>query len=201
MDIRTGVRFPAGEATGEPGDDLASRYSWQVPIAVGLGAKLSPRVYLGGYLGFAFGAEGSDNRVEYLCEDNDVNLQNDNACSTVSFEIGAQLTYSFSPGERWNPWISYGLGYEVTSQSLDMTRDRRRLYSESTSSRGITFAKLGAGLDYRAKVGVGPFAEAAIGQFLSNSTVTSIESRQTHDIDDTAIHAWITVGIRLVIQP
>lgn len=197
MDIRTGVRVPVGNATGEPGDSLGARYGLQVPLVVGLGVKLSPHIYLGGYIGPSFGKEGSDPRTDRLCR------RSGSDCSTRSFDLGAQLAYSFAPSARWNPWVSYGLGYESSSQSLTLTSssDANANHAETSSSEGITFAKLGFGLDYRSKLGVGPYVEAAVGQFLQSNTGVMVASDWSHDIEDTAVHAWLTLGLRLVIFP
>ena len=46
------------------GDRLGRRYAWQWPLGLGLGGKVSDSVYIGGYLGLAFGAEGSDLDIE-----------------------------------------------------------------------------------------------------------------------------------------
>ncbi len=193
MDFRTGARFPVGLASGEPGDELSARYRWQVPFTVGLGVKLSPHLYLGGYLGAAFGSEGSDARTRRACRNGD-------GCQTTAMELGAQISYFFSPAARWSPWVSYGLGYEQGSQSLDTDSGQYLGHTEETTAEGFTFAKLMVGIDRRHKVGFGPYAEAAIGQYYSTRTLLGDHSAE-RDIDQTAVHAWLTLGARLVLAP
>ncbi|MBX3182933.1 MAG: hypothetical protein KIT72_17930 [Polyangiaceae bacterium] len=193
MDIRTGARFPAGSASGAPGDSLGARYAWQVPLTVGLGFKLSPHLYLGGYIGGARGSLGSDQRTRRAC-------RHGGGCRATAAELGAQLSYSFSPAARWNPWISYGLGWEQVIQSLSTDASDFRGYVEETTTQGFTLAKLGVGIDHRARVGIGPFAEAAVGQYYANKTLLG-DGTLTKEIDKTALHVWITLGARLVIAP
>ena len=93
----TGMALPAGKATGAAGDALAKRYAWQIPIGVDLGGKLSPSVYLGGYLIIGVGSEGSDRLVEALCDDDDHDWENDVRCSAVNVRPGPTSTQSAGP--------------------------------------------------------------------------------------------------------
>src|SRR5688572_27293580 len=49
MAFSTGLRFPMGDASGAPGDTLAARYSYQLPLVLDIGSKVTPHVHLGGY--------------------------------------------------------------------------------------------------------------------------------------------------------
>ena len=53
----------------------------------------------------------------------------------------------------------------------------------------------------RSALGVGPFAEVAIGRFNSTHTVIDNEDVFEGAIDDRAIHYWMTIGVRMVINP
>jgi hypothetical protein len=53
--LRTGYMVPFGQATGAPGDTMGNTFSGQVPLIVDIGGKLTPNVFLGGYLGLGFG--------------------------------------------------------------------------------------------------------------------------------------------------
>lgn len=194
----TGVSFPYGDATDRPSDTLGARYAWQVPILIGLGAKLATEWYLGGYLQFAFGSEGSNPSVEDACDDKDGNLENDVSCSVITIRLGLEGEYSFEPDARWNPWIGYGLGIESVVQSID---DRPQNREETNTSSGTTYAKLSFGADYRAGVGIGPFVEVVASRF--EKTTTDINGYQVHSgpVDDPAWHTWITLGFRMVVRP
>lgn len=198
MSIRTGARFPIGDATGTPGDQLSRRYAWQIPISVGIGGKITDAFYLGGYLGFGFGAEGSDFITESACDDKDDNLENDIACSVFSGEIGVEGHYSFNPGARWNPWIGYGIGYESSQETIE---DRRKRYRETQFSSGYTLGKFSVGVDRRSSVGFGPFLEVAVGRFTNAHTDVNDNRVSSGAISSQAFHAWITLGLRFVVSP
>ena len=198
MAFRTGVAFPLGKATQAPGDSLASRYSWQWPLQIDLGAKVTQHVHVGGYFTLAFGAEGDDAAIEQYCDDDDADLENDIGCSAVGFRLGVQGQYHFRPDQTVNPWLGYGLGLEATTQVL---QDTPRGYEESTTSSGITYAKLDAGLDFRLPVGLGPYLEVAFGRFTKSSTRINGDSTFSGSIDERAWHAWFTLGVRLVVFP
>jgi hypothetical protein len=198
MGLRTGLSVPAGNATGAGNDSLARRYSWQFPLLADLGWKVTESVFLGGYLGVAFGEMGSDSLTTRYCEDPNYDYQDEIDCSTFSLQVGAQVIYSLDPGARWNPWIGYGIGYESTRQSIV---HQRRNYSEANTASGVTAAKLMLGADYRGTVGIGPYAEAAIGRYLRTNTELSDNTVNSSTISDQAFHAWLTFGVRLVVMP
>ncbi len=47
-------------------------------------------------------------------------------CSVLSYQLGAQAQYHFGASEVYNPWVGYGLGYELVEQSSARTSTRRR---------------------------------------------------------------------------
>jgi hypothetical protein len=199
MALESGLALPFGAASGAANDDLARRYSVQVPLNLELGGKITESVYIGTYLGFAVGAEGDDATIEDYCDDDDDDGENDISCSSASLYLGLEGRFSFAPDANWNPWLSYGLGYEATTQSI---RDRERGYSESTMSSGVTYARLSGGADYRKSlVGVGPAAHLAIGRFETVRTDVGDELAYRDRIADPAWHMWVVLGLRMVIRP
>jgi hypothetical protein len=199
LGFRFGLAFPVGDATGAPGDTLAARYAWQVPLALEAGVKIGPNVFVGGYFSYAFGAEGSDPFVEALCDDNDDDLENDIDCDASTMRLGLEVQYHFAPGEKLNPWIGYGAGYETSDETIT---DSQHGYTEHAIASGFTLAKLDAGLDLRSKVvGAGPYLEVAIGQFTSATTEIGSVETASGDIPDAAWHAWLAVGFRMVVFP
>lgn len=197
MYVQTGLGIPLGDASDAPGDSLAARYSWQWALDVGLGAKVTEDIYIGTYLGFSLGFEGNDSQIEALCDDDDSNLENDISCSSATARIGLEGIYSFSPDERWNPWLGYGFGGELATQSI---HDRQQGRKESATSTGYTWAKLSFGADYRRAVGLTPFGELAFGRFNNTDTTVDGDSMRIA-IPDRAIHYWLSFGLRLVILP
>ncbi len=200
MDLRLGWSVPSGRASGASGDTLAGRYSSQFPLIFDLGAKVSERVFVGGYLHFGFGTNGSDATVERQCTDRDNNLDNNIRCGAFGFHMGVLAQYSFAPAAKVDPWIGYGIGFETGTESIDDTVVGR---SEQTTSSGLELARLAGGVDFRLgkAIGLGPFAAMDIGRF--THTRTDVNGKTTYDgsIADPAVHWWISLGARFVLFP
>jgi len=194
----TAVLLPFGSATGAANDPLSGRYAWQwMPLEIGLGAKLIDELYLGAYLNFGYGLEGSDLHTESVCDrGNDV--VDDVSCSAVSVRLGLEARYTFTPAERMSGWIGYGAGFTSGSQTISDAGH----YTETSTAQGIELARLTGGLDFRAKrgFGLGPFVMASIGRYTQQRT--SINNVTTSSsIPDPAVHTWVSVGLRMVIFP
>ena len=183
--LRSGASFPWGKASEAPGDDFSARTGWQVPITLDAGFKLSKPVFLGVYLGLSYGSSGSE-----LCAQGDV------SCSLLSYHFGVQAQYQFGASETINPWVGYGVGYEIVEQSLESGE-----YSETQSSSGLTYLKAAVGADFRSVIGLGPFVEVTAGRF--ESSRTKIGDTVVHEgpVDESAWHGLLTVGVRLVVLP
>lgn len=198
--VRTGWTWPFGSASAASGDNLASRYSSQFPLILDLGFKPKNWLLLGVYMGFSLGTDGNDARVSGLCNDRDNDLNNDISCSSGSLRAGLQAQFHVSADARWNPWFGYGIGYEAAWQTI---RDTPRGRTESTTASGMEVARLSSGLDCRMTrvLGIGPFAELALGRFTSTRTDVNNETRYDGPIPDRAAHVWLTVGLRTVLFP
>ncbi|HWP09494.1 MAG TPA: hypothetical protein VNN72_27325 [Polyangiaceae bacterium] len=189
---------PFGDASGAPNDELARRYAWQIPLVIDVGGRFARSFFVGAYVGGALGSTGSDERIDAACVDDDENGHNDIACTSTSGRIGLEVAYSLQPDDSLNPWIGYGIGFEVASASM---RDDYRGLTESVTSTGVTFADITVGLDFRKKIGIGPFFDVALGQFNNTTTDLGSRGRYKYKIEDRALHGWLTVGLRLVVNP
>jgi hypothetical protein len=200
LGLRTGVALPIGLASSAPGDGLRERYSSQWVLEVDLGAKVTDALFVGGYFGFGVGAEGSDERIEGFCDDDGSDSENDIQCSVVGFRIGVLGRWSFLPAGTINPWLAYGIGYEAQSQSINDRIVGRR---EETTAGGFEFARLSAGFDWRPgkTFGFGPLLEASLGSYTNTSTEVNDETTFEGDVEDSAIHTWVTLAIRGVFFP
>jgi hypothetical protein len=74
------------------------------------------------------------------------------------------------------------------------------------SAGGFEFAHFMAGLDFRLTrvVGIGPFADFAIGQYSrtsSETTINGVTVKSDGDIQNTALHEWLTIGAKFTIFP
>jgi len=195
----TGVAFPFGSASGAPRDLLSGRYGWHwVPLELGLGAKVIDRVYVGAYFNLGVGFEGSDTEVKAHCEAGD-DVEDDVSCSSVSGHGGVEVRYTFTPAEAFSGWVGYGIGATFASQTIS---DEGR-YREETTASGIELARLSGGLDLRPKrgFGLGPYAIVSIGRFSHQRTEIQNQPTFSGKIDDPALHAWVCLGLRLVVFP
>ena len=189
--LRTGAAIPIGEVRS--GFAMADALSVQLPFLVDLGFKPIPALFIGVYLGAAVG--GATGAVEQQC--NSVGI----SCTGVGFRGGLQVQYNFLPAQRINPWVGYGFGYELGG-SNGSNGDR----SVSNSYRGFELGHILAGADIRLQdyFGIGPFLDAAMGQYDAAKNETNdggYISTLGGKIDDKAMHAWIIVGVRAVLLP
>jgi len=195
----TAVMFPFGEATGERSDALSSRYSWQwMPLEIGIGAKVIDELYFGAYLNVGVGLEGSDRRTEGRCEAGN-DFTDDVSCSALSVRLGIETRYTFTPADSMSGWLGYGLGMTTGSQTIS---DAGR-YSETSTARGIEWARLSGGLDFRAShgFGLGPFAMISLGRYTYQRTEINDVETFAGSIDKPAFHAWAALGLRMVVFP
>jgi hypothetical protein len=195
----TALLFPFGEATAGKGDALSGRYSWQwMPLEIGLGAKVIDQLYFGGYLNVGVGLEGSDNRTEGRCESGN-DFIDDVSCSSTSVRLGLEVRYTFTPEESLSGWIGYGFGWTNGSQTISDAGH----YSETSTVQGLELARLSGGLDFRASrgFGLGPFAMVSLGRYTHQRTELNNVVTFSGSIDEPALHAWASVGLRMVIFP
>lgn len=189
MDIRTGYAIPTGDATGDIGDGqgvkMSDAASGQVPLMVNIGAKVIPMLWVGGYVGFGFG--GAAGELADNCN------ENGGSCSALGLRLGAEVQVHFIPAGDVNPWLGYGIGYE----SLSFSRSGGASDNTTTLS-GWEYAHFMGGVDFRISrvVGLGPVVDFSLGQYdeISNEDLSL-------DIDNTAMHSWITLGVRVVFFP
>ena len=162
-----------------------------VPLWLDVGYRFNPALYAGAFFqyGFAFVNESCDQGV---------------TCSAHDIALGANLQYHTLPGATFDPWLGAGLGYEFltvnesgTSASLGSTLP----VDSSWRLRGIQFLILQAGGDFKAtpNLAAGPFVNFALGQYSrwsSHETVGGAVQDQSGDLVNSALHEWLTFGVR-----
>lgn len=196
MALRTGYAIPFGKVSGERSfdgaadDEMSDFVSGQVPLFVEVGAKIIPNLFVGGYFGLGFG--GSAGKTGDLCDTPDT------TCVGVGFRLGIEAQYAFIPQGPVNPWIGYGLGIE--SVALGMSTDGS---SSSFGYGGFEYARFSGGADFRLNrvFGMGPFIDVALGTYTSYSYDPDSGPKLSGDLDEKAMHGWITIGARFVFFP
>jgi hypothetical protein len=176
MDIRTGYSVPLGKLQKDT--SLSDVFSGQVPIMLDIGGKLIPELFLGGYLGLGFGGAAKDNCA---------------SCAAVGLHLGIEAQYHILPGGQVNPWLGYGLGFESAALSDGST---------SVGWGGFQFARFMGGADFRINrvFGVGPFVDLSMGTYTKVNVDTGSTTTKG-DITETALHEWLTFGVRFVFFP
>jgi hypothetical protein len=190
--VRAGYGVPLGRTS--QGNDLARTFSGSIPLQLDAGWRFSPKVYAGLY--FQFGPAQLDSRAKQGCDVNGVN------CSANVLRFGADLVYTFVPRARLAPWAGVGLGLETATVKAAQAGQ-----SVQITFKGVEFAHLAAGLDFRLwpAVRVGPFADCTLAQFTSLETPIDPVSNQigatrSIDIQQKTLHGWLQLGIRTAVD-
>jgi hypothetical protein len=189
--LRSGVAIPFGSVTATTA--MSDAVGIQVPLILDIGAKPFAPLFIGGYFGIAAG--GAAGAIADVCAHLDV------SCNGLSLRFGGQVQYNIRPAALVNPWVGFAIGYEIARSSG--TNGKNNV--ENTLS-GLEFAHLMAGVDFRlgSAFGIGPFADLALGQYSTAKTVQNAGGRVTTlggDISDSALHEWVTLGVRGVFFP
>ncbi len=139
MAVRSGIAIPLGSfrARGDTGivggsADASDLVGPQLPLTLDLGAKVTKWIFVGGYLSFGAGLAAGD--LSSSCDA----LRLD--CRSLTFRIGAQVSYAIAPDGWINPWLGYGLGYSSVTVGDD---------GAGVTYRGFDFGHFMAGLDLR----------------------------------------------------
>lgn len=149
---------------------------------------MTSNIFVGGYLGLGLGGGGSSAN---FCETDGV------SCATASLHLGLQAQYHFTPASRMNWWAGYGIGLDSLALAASGPGGEA-----SVSIAGVEYAVLSGGFDYRVSetFGVGPVVSLSLGSYSSASQELNGVSTDL-DIDNTALHAWLNLGVRLVLFP
>ena len=105
-------------------------------------------------------------------------------CSTRSTAFGAFVRYHLVQGVRFDPWMSAGIGYRMTSIDTGTT---------TVDYSGIEWLRLQLGGDWYAfdKFGFGPTAELDMGRYMA---------RSPGDLGSSANHWQFVLGARVVFD-
>jgi len=189
LGARTGVALPFGSvASGSP---LSDSIGAQIPVQIDLGFRPDPHLFIGAYGSYGFVLPGSG-----VCQGG--------SCSGSDVRARLEAQFHFRPGLRFDPWLGVGTGYEwlhVASWSSGKVQDGVDTSTDANLTlRGWEIVNAQAGLDYALCTGVrvGPFVGFSIGEFENASqsyTLRGTEHASSTDIQQTALHEWLTLGL------
>lgn len=192
LGLRLGYAIPMGSGANDAdgsSNKMTDAVSGHFPIWLDLGYMVMPNVMLGVYGQYAFGSVGG--ALKRQC---DQASSAGVSCSAHDIRFGLQAQYHVAPQAQVNPWVGLGVGYELLTVSLSNAGQ-----SGSTTAEGFEFANLQVGADVKAlpNFGVGPFVSFSFGQYRSTSNSGLVaDAGSGGDIENKAIHEWLTVGVR-----
>jgi len=162
-----------------------------VPLLVDAGAKVGKHFFVGGYLGFGFGAAG------WILGLFDCNASNA-SCSTFTYRLGIEVQYQFLPASLTNPWVGYGFGFESSTATNSVSGQP----DITLVATGIELGHLMAGTDFRLShwFGVGPFIDLSVGEF-ADAEIRKPPDYVLSPYSAPGPHGWLTFGVRGVLFP
>lgn len=197
LGLRAGYSLPLGSAVAsERGENpkMSDAYSGAIPLQVDLGYFFNSNVYLGAHFQYA---------PVLLTED----CRSEVSCSASQMRFGINASYHFRAGEKFMPWLGLGIGYEMLNMKISASEGDIET-TIGTGARGIEFASVQAGADYRVNdtFSIGPYLSLAAGVY--QTATSSIETKNvpilgdisesdSESIDNKAVHAWMSGGVRM----
>jgi hypothetical protein len=180
--VRLGLAIPAGSI--QDGTSLDSYAGSAVPLVLEAGYRLDPSLFVGARLLYAFpqlkNPMGSCANV---------------SCDGFDMGLGVEGVYRFLADQKFAPWAGAGIGYEWASEDIN-----RANVGGGATYRGFEGLLQGGG-DVRmsSQLVLGPYAEVAFGRFETTdgrARLGNTTTETTMDITNTAVHTWISFGIR-----
>lgn len=183
--LRAGYGIPMGKVRDDVtvgGQTTESKLSDSVSSAfpalqLDAGYFVTPEIMLGAYFGYALLSVADD-----AC-------QPEADCSANQLRYGIQAQYHLSRGESLDPWFGLGFGFENISTSQELGGESR-----DGSLSGLEFISLNGGADFEVAdgIGVGPYVSFALGQYSKGTNAAGEDA----DIEETAMHQWLTLGVK-----
>jgi hypothetical protein len=157
-------------------------------VALELGAKPVPELFLGVLVEGAAGNQGRTLRTTCRAREND--------CITTTGRIGVLARLYLTPGGARTGWVAIGTGVESTSTTAFL-RGTTEKVSELTAT-GWEIARGSLGYDFRLSpaVGVGVYVAASVAAF--DTFKGSLAGTAT---GGRSAHGWLGAGVRAVMFP
>jgi outer membrane autotransporter protein len=180
--LRSGLAIPFGET--QDGTDFDQYASSAIPLLVEAGFRVDSSLFVGARFGYAFPQLKNPN-----------NACNNADCSGSDVTLGLEAIYRFTPEQTFAPWVGVGGGYEWTTADASA----QNVSGSYTVSGFQGLAMVGGDYRVNQQLVLGPAVELAFGRFDSLETTTrlgSITMSTDNDIQNTAWHTWLTLGLR-----
>jgi hypothetical protein len=198
--LRSGYAVPLGNVQGSItilGQTLTyplTDYSnGLIPIWADIGYRFSPNWYLGAFYQYGIGLLPSKlTGTGGICSAGV-------SCTEWSMRFGLNVHYHFMPGEKLDPWVGLGAGYEISNLN-----GSQGAVSGSVQVRGFEFGNAQFGLDFAlsSSFAIGPFVAFSVGQYTDASVSGSFTPifGTSGSIANKDIHEWLIFGARGVFN-
>jgi outer membrane protein W len=184
--LRLGYALPLGKATDTPSGELNKVVSGMIPIWLDLGYMVTPNIMIGLYAQYGLVMiKSADTATDPGCPSGA-------DCSGNDIRIGLQGQYHISPAASLDPWVGLGIGYEMLNYKVSANGQEGKF-----GVKGLEFANIQGGADFKLadSFTVGPFLSFSLGQFSSQSADPEPPGFNS-SIDKTAMHEWLTLGVK-----
>jgi hypothetical protein len=199
--LRTGYAVPMGSLVSNT--NLNDALTGAFPLWLDAGYRF-PRVFLGAYLQYAQGfMVQSDVAGSTYIANGGIPASTSKCgslgqtCNGFDVKYGIEVQYHTVPGGPFDAWLGYGIGAEnlnVHPHGHVLPNLGNPEVSETLSLMALSPMVLQLGADYRlAHFGVGPFVMLDVGKYITESQSTAGVTLGLHD---TALHEWLTFGVR-----
>lgn len=199
------------KSTGDPTVDgtpakMSDGVSSQIPLQVEAAYRITPQLALGAYASYGFGDGGpsfaSAAAGQDFCSAGGGGVSID--CSSSIYRLGVQGTFAFTMvSPTFVPWAGVGFGWEWSRAKADISGGGIGGAFEENLD-GFELTMQGGG---EWKIGrvfaLGPFLQYSIGRYSGGELKMSgfgalgpDQSAKFSDFADTALHEWLTVGVR-----
>jgi hypothetical protein len=159
---------------------------------VDVGYRIDANWFVGAYGQYALGiaSETSDARCP-SCQH-----------SWIRWGLQAQRRWVLNPKHAL--WVGLGVGQQFVNTSIS------GVISRSRSTRGweLMNAQFGVELQPTRGLAIGPYFSGSLGTFVERSerctsqdTCPSSERQVQIELEDPSVHAWLNLGLRIVLQP
>jgi hypothetical protein len=187
---RIGLALPMGDQSS--GAAMSDVISVALPLQVDLMLQAAPQLGIGAYLGYAFAASASNQKD--FCDFYGF------TCSNRVLRFGVKGEYALNEavvGGGFAPYLGASLGYEKGSTKLEAAGDWMKTWA-SGWELGL---EAGANMKSSETMTLGAFVNLSFGKYGKSGTdcsnnAISIFCGLDGDITDTAMHEWLTVGVR-----
>lgn len=189
LGLRTGYAIPLGSIAGGGNANLGDLLSGVIPVWIDAGYRLaSPNLFLGAYFQYGIGLVSGNAANAFAPGSGAQCGQGGLSCSGNVLKYGIQAHYHIAPAATFDPWVGLGIGMETLNGSASFGGQ-----SVSGSYSGWDYLILQAGGDFHVtqSFGLGPMVMFSLGQYNNASS-----QGQSASIDQTAMHEWITIGVR-----